>query len=462
MSLDRKTIRSIQAIVGESGVLTSTAALETYSYDATTECRGIPDVVIFPASTGHVSEIMKLADAMCIPVTVRGAGTCLSGGPIPVHGGIVLCMTRMNRIISIDAENFSVCAQAGVVLQNLNLELAKQNLFFPPDPQSLSAATLGGCIAVGSGGPFAVKYGVFKHYILGMTVVLSSGAVVKLGGNTMKNVVGYDLPQLLCGSEGTLGIITEATFRLLSLPRAKETVLAAFDNVVTAGQAVHQIRSGSVLPAKIEMMDNWLIRRIEETMPMGLPLSADAILLFELHGVPETAQKEAGEVMRLCRETGAIEVRAARDENEAASFWAARRAAFSAIYSSAPTLLMEDVTVPTSQIPPLIAFIKDLQGEFDLDIVLVGHAGDGNLHPSILTDRNDAEHFQRATQAVQAIYSKALELGGTISGEHGIGLEKQPYLSQALAPEVIDLLKEIKRVFDPKGILNPGKIWEKE
>lgn len=460
MSLDQKTLGALRSIVGEPGVLTSTAALETYSYDATTDCRGVPDVVVFPSSTGEVSEVMQLAGAMGVPVTVRGAGTCLSGGSIPVRGGIVLCMTRMNRIISINAEDFSVSAEAGVVLQNMNLELAKQNLFFPPDPQSFAAATIGGCLAVGSGGPFAVKYGLFKHYILGMTVVLASGAIVTLGGNTMKNVVGYDLPQLLCGSEGTLGIITEATFRLLSLPPAKETILAVFDSVLTAGQAVHRIRSGSVLPAKIEMMDNWLIRRIEANMPMGLPLSADAILLFELHGVPETAEQEAREVMRLCRETGATEVRLAQDDREAASFWAARRAAFSAIYGSAPTILMEDITVPTSRIPALIAFLKNLQQESGFEIVLVGHAGDGNLHPCILTDRNDTAHFRRAKEAVQKIYSKALELGGAISGEHGIGLEKQPYLSQALSAEVIQLMKEIKQAFDPRGILNPGKIWE--
>jgi glycolate oxidase len=403
---------------------------------------------------------MKLASGNDIPVTVRGAGTCLSGGPVPVAGGIVLCTTRMNRIIDIDSENFTVTVEVGVVLHDLNQELARQNLFFPPDPQSFLAATIGGCVSEGAGGPYAVKYGVFKHYILGMTAVLAGGEILKLGGTTVKNVTGYDLPQLICGSEGTLAVITQVTLRLLSMPEATQTVLAVFGSVKQAGEAVHRVRVSGIVPAKIELMDNWVIRQIEESTPLGLPLAAEAILLFELDGVAEAVAKETRSVIDICRQNGGTEVRAARDAGEAANFWTARRAGFSAVFSSSPTILAEDVTVPTNRIPDFIDFIAGLRKKYDLTIVIIGHAGDGNLHPSVLTDKNDSEHYRRAEEAVAEIFDFALKVGGALSGEHGIGLEKKRFLSRALSPEEIELLKAVKKAFDPKGILNPGKIWE--
>ncbi len=460
MSLSSSILGKLRKIVGDKGVLTSPVELAAYSFDGTTDCRGLPEAVVFPVTTDQVSEIMCLANDDEIPVTVRGAGTNVSGGSVPMSGGIVLCTTRMNKIIDLDTANFTVTTQVGVVLNDLNQELAKHNLFFPPDPQSFLAATIGGCVSENAGGPYAVKYGVFKHYLLGMTVVLPSGSIIALGGKTMKNVTGYDLPQLLCGSEGTLAVITEVTLRLLSLPEAKQTVLAVFEEVVTAGQAVHRILSGGTLPAKIELMDNWVIRRIEEVTPLGLPLEAEAILLFELDGMSEAVKKETHQVIELCKQAGAMEVRPARDAMEAENFWTARRAGFSAIFGQSPTVLAEDVTVPPSRMPELINRIKQIGREHDLTVVMIGHAGDGNLHPSILTDKNDPEHYNRAEKAIHDIFAAALELGGAISGEHGIGLEKRRFLKQAMPPEAISLLKEIKRVFDPKGILNPGKIWE--
>ena len=460
MSLSSSILGKLRKIVGDKGVLTSPVELAAYSFDGTTDCRGLPEAVVFPVTTDQVSEIMCLANDDEIPVTVRGAGTNVSGGSVPMSGGIVLCTTRMNKIIDLDTANFTVTTQVGVVLNDLNQELAKHNLFFPPDPQSFLAATIGGCVSENAGGPYAVKYGVFKHYLLGMTVVLPSGSIIALGGKTMKNVTGYDLPQLLCGSEGTLAVITEVTLRLLSLPEAKQTVLAVFEEVVTAGHAVHRILSNGVLPAKIELMDNWVIRRIEEVTPLGLPLEAEAILLFELDGMSEAVKKETHQVIELCKQAGAMEVRPARDAMEAENFWTARRAGFSAIFGQSPTVLAEDVTVPPSQMPKLIDRIKNIARTNDLTVVIIGHAGDGNLHPSILTDKNDPEHYNRAEKATHDIFAAALELGGAISGEHGIGLEKRRFLKQAMPPEAIGLLKEIKRIFDPKGILNPGKIWE--
>jgi glycolate oxidase len=447
-------------IVGGDGVLTASSDRVAYSYDGTSNWRSMPDVVVFPVTTEQVATVMKLANDREIPVTVRGAGTNLSGGSIPVQGGIVLCMTRMNRLLEIDAANFTATVEVGVVLNTFNQALAQQNLFFPPDPQSFLAATIGGCVAENSGGPYAVKYGIFKHYLLGMQIVMPNGQIMNLGGRTVKNVTGYDLPLLLCGSEGTLAVITQVTLRLLPRPETKQTILAVFNELTTAGKAVHRIRQSGLIPAKIELIDNWIIRRIEEMSPLGLPKEAEAILLFELDGNSAAVEKERCEVIQLCRETGAVEVRPAKDAKEADNFWAARRAGFSAIFGNSPTAMAEDVTVPTDRMAELIATIQDISRRHDVSVVMLGHAGDGNLHPCILTDQHDAEHFQRAEQVAADIFSTALALGGVISGEHGIGLEKKKFLKQAMAPEAIALLKSIKQVFDPKGLLNPGKIWE--
>jgi glycolate oxidase len=448
--------------VGDTSVLTSPVDLESYAFDGTTSWQSRPDVVVFPTTTEQISQIIKLASAGKIPVTPRGAGSNVSGGSVPINGGIVLCTTRMNKILKIDADNFTVTTEVGVVLNDLNLALAKQKLFFPPDPQSFYAATIGGCVSENAGGPYAVKYGVFKHYLLGLTAVLPSGAIVKMGGNTVKNVTGYDLPQIICGSEGTLAIITQVTLRLLPLPPAHQTVIAVFDKVVTSGQAVHKVLTSGILPAKIELMDNWVIRRIEETSHLGLPLEAGAVLLFELDGMPASVVMETEGVINSCREAGSVDVRAARDANEAANFWMARRAGFSAIYGASPTVFAEDISVPVSHIADLISKVEAIAKNYNLTIVIIGHAGDGNLHPSVLTDKGSPEHYQKAEKAVNEIFLAALEYGGAISGEHGIGLEKKRFMKQAMQPEAIDLLRGIKKVFDPDGILNPGKIWEEK
>jgi len=448
--------------VGDTSVLTSPVDLESYAFDGTTSWQSKPDVVVFPTTAEQVAQIMKLASAENIPVTPRGAGSNVSGGSVPIAGGIVLCTTRMNKILKIDVDSFTVTTEVGVVLNDLNRELTRFNLFFPPDPQSFYAATIGGCVSENAGGPYAVKYGVFKHYLLGLTAVLPSGAIVKLGGNTVKNVTGYDLPQILCGSEGTLAIITQVTLRLLPLPPAHQTVIAVFDKVVTSGQAVHKVLTSGILPAKIEMMDNWVTRRIEETSHLGLPLEAGAVLLFELDGMPASVAMETEGVINSCQQAGAVEVRAARDATEAANFWAGRRAGFSAVYGASPTVFAEDITVPISHIADLMARVEDIAKTYNLTIVMIGHAGDGNLHPSVLTDKGSPEHYARAEKAVNEIFLAALEYGGAISGEHGIGLEKKRFMKLAMQPEAIDLLRGIKKVFDPDGILNPGKIWEEK
>jgi len=460
MGLPKAILSQIQHIVGREAVLTSDTDLRAYSFDATSNWQSMPDVVVFPTTTEHVSSIMRLAGENDIPVTVRGAGTCLSGGPIAIRGGIVLCTTRMNRILDIDKDNFTVLVESGVVLNDLNQALASRGLFFPPDPQSFLAATIGGCVSENAGGPYAVKYGVFRHYLLGMTAVLPNGTVLNLGGRTVKNVTGYDLPQLICGSEGTLAVVTRAMLRVLSRPESNQTVLATFASARTAGEAVYKIRASGVVPAKIEFMDNWILQRVEERMPLGLPLSAKAVLLFQLDGAVDAVARESQQVIDLCHAAGADVVRPAENEKEAENFWTARRAGFSAVFGSAPTVLAEDVTVPVSRIPDLVDRVDAVARKYDLTIVMIGHAGDGNLHPSVFTDKADSAHYARARKAVDDIFKAALEYGGAISGEHGIGLEKQKYLKDAMSAEEIGLLKQLKSVFDPQGILNPGKIWE--
>jgi len=460
MSLSKKLLNQLRSIVDETGLLTTEVERQAYGYDGTSDWHKMPDVVVFPTTEKQIADIMILANANELPVTVRGAGTNLSGGSVPVKGGIVLCTTRMNHILDIDENNFTVTVEAGVVLNDLNRSLAEKKLFFPPDPQSFLAATIGGCVSENSGGPYAVKYGIFKHYLLGMRVVLPTGEIVNLGGKTMKNVVGYDLPLLLCGSEGTLAVITQVTLRVISLPETRQTVLAVFDEVVIAGKAVSHVLASGLRPAKIEIMDNWIIQRIEDITPLGLPREAEAILLFETDGMAETVEKETRQIIDLCTQAGAVSVRPAKDAGEANDFWSARRAGFSAVYGNAPTVLAEDVTVPIDQLPALIRRVKQIGSQYDLVIPILGHSGDGNLHPCILTDKNDPEQYAAARKAATDIFDAALSLGGVISGEHGIGLEKKEFLSRAMDAVAIDLLRKIKTVFDPKGILNPDKIWE--
>lgn len=453
-------IGDLQKIVGKENVLTSPEALKAYSYDGTTSWIREPDVVVFPTSTKEISEIMKIANAEKIPVTPRGGGTNVSGGSVPWHGGIVLCTTKMNKILKVDKENLTATVEPGVVLQDLTIRLMREGLFFPPDPQSFLGATLGGIIAENAGGPACVKYGVTKQYILGIEVVLPNGDIVNLGGRTLKNVVGYDLLHIFISSEGTLGVITKAELKLNPIPPAKKTIMAVYGDVALAGESVFRVLENGVIPAKIELLDNWVINRIEEMMPMGLPKDADAVLLFECDGIPEAVDKETEQIVEIVKKYGAVDARLAKDQTEADKYWMGRKAGFAAVFGKAKTVFAEDVTVPRGQIPALINKCKELAKKYNVEIVVLGHAGDGNLHPAILTDISNEEHYGRAVKAMDEIIEGAVDLGGVLSGEHGIGLEKQKFLKRQLEPSVIDMMKKIKGLFDPNNIMNPGKIWE--
>lgn len=457
--IKESVVTELQKIVGTEDALTSPEALKAYSYDGTTSWIKEPDIVLFPTSTQEVSAIMKIANAEKIPVTPRGGGTNVSGGSVPIEGGIVMCFTKMNKILKIDKENLTATVEPGVVLMDLNMALAREGLFFPPDPQSFLGATMGGVIAENAGGPACVKYGVTKQYVLGLEVVLANGDVVNLGGRTLKNVVGYDLIHIFISSEGTLGIIAKAELKLNPLPKARKTIMAVYADVAVAGESVYRVLENGVIPDKIEFLDNWVINRIEEMMPMGLPKDADAVLLFECDGIPETVEKEVEQIVEIVKKNGAVDVRVAKDQAEADRYWLARRAGFAAVFGKAPTVLAEDVTVPRNKMPDLIRKCKEVAKKYNLEITVLGHAGDGNLHPSILTDINNKEAYDRALKGLDEIIEATVSLGGVLSGEHGIGLEKQKFFRRVIDPNVTNLMKGIKQLVDPNNIMNPGKIW---
>jgi len=460
--LEAKIISQLRKIVGKDAVLTSKEDLNAYSYDGTTTWTHMPDVVVLPMTTEEVSQILKLADENKIPVTPRGAGTNVSGGSIPIKGGIVLCTTKMNKILDINKTNLTATVEPGVVLQDFNIALAKQGLFYPPDPQSFLGCTVGGTIAENAGGPYCVKYGVTKQYVLGLEVVLANGYIMKLGGVTVKNRTGYELMMLFTGSEGTLGVITKITLRLIPMPPANKTMMAVFDDMAVGGQAVSNILASGVVPAKIEFVDNFVLRRIEEMTPMGLPVDAKALLLIQADGSPAAVEAESAQIVDTLKKSGAKEVRVAKDADEAARYWKMRSAGFAATFGAAHTVMAEDVAVPRDKLAEFIRRLDEISERTGFFISYLGHAGDGNLHPSIFTDIRKKEEFARAQQAMEEIFEVALSLGGVLSGEHGIGLEKQRFLKRAMDPVALNLMRKIKAILDPNHILNPGKIWEEE
>jgi glycolate oxidase len=340
------------------------------------------------------------------------------------------------------------------------MRLAKEALFFPPDPQSFFGATLGGAIAENAGGPCCLKYGVTKRYILGLEVVLPGGDIIRLGGKTLKSVAGYDLMHLFISSEGTLGVVTCAEIKLRPIPPARQTVMVVYNSIERAGESVATIFENGIVPCKIELMDNWLINSIEDLMTFGLPRDADAVLLFETDGTTESVGKETEKIVELARRCGAVQIRVAKDTDEANRYWVARRAGFAAINGKVRNVVTEDATVPIGQIPALIRKCREMEGRYNLHIVVLGHAGDGNLHPAILSDAQNSDLWERTHKAMDEILETAIELGGVVSGEHGVGLEKVKYMSRSLDSVALNMMKKIKFLFDPNNIMNPGKIWE--
>ncbi len=457
MTIDPQIVKSLQAIVGRKHVLTSQEDLLCYSFDGTF-AEFMPDLVVEPRSTEEVSAILQLAYAHEIPVIARGMGSGLAAGTVPFGGGIVVPLTRMNQILEIDRENMTATVEAGVITVDLQNAVEEHGLFYPPDPASIKHSTIGGNIACNAGGPRCLKYGVTGNYVMGVTVVLADGRVFSSGGKTIKNVTGYSFSELFTGSEGTLGIITEAVLRLISKPRFVRTAVAAFDRLGDASRAVNSILFTGIVPATLELMDETAIVCIEEAMHLGLPLDKEAILIIESDGFDEEGVKhEIKAIARICRDSGASDVQVARDEAGRDKLWRARRSVSPSLARRAPNKLGEDISVPRSQIPEAVRRIKEISQRYGLPIVVFGHAGDGNLHPNILFDKRDPEQWEKVQRIVGEIFATAVELGGTLSGEHGVGTLKLPYLESDVGRVSIEIQQAIKQALDPKGILNPGK-----
>jgi len=457
--LGEATVERLVRIVGKDSVLDSPEELVVYSYDGTFE-EHQPDVVVIPWTTEQVSEVMALAASERIPVVTRGMASGLAAASVPFSGGIALAMTRMKRLLEIDEQNAIAHVEAGIVTADLQAEVEKRGLFYPPDPSSIRHSTIGGNIACNAGGPRCLKYGVTGDYVLGLTVVLADGRVLRTGGKVIKDVVGYDMTALFTGSEGTLGVITEALLKLIAKPRFARMALVEFDSLADASRSVNAILSAGIVPATLELMDETAIACVEEAMHLGLPLDVEAILLVETDGSDEAmVLREIEAVARISRESGARQVNVAQDEAERASLWKARRSVSPSLARKAPNKLGEDITVPRAAIPEAVRRLKAISAEYGLPIVVFGHAGDGNLHPNILFDKRDPEQWAKIEPMVSQVFNTALELGGTLSGEHGVGMLKRPYITRALGPVSIEIQKHIKQVLDPFNILNPGKVF---
>jgi glycolate oxidase len=456
--IDKPILKELQTIVGRTHVLTEPEDLVAYSYDGTFAERR-PDVVVRPDSTEQVSEVMKVAWREEIPVVPRGMASGLAAASIPMTGGMVLDTCRLNRILEIDELNFTVTAQAGVVTQHLADTVAKKGLFYPPDPSSIKQSTLGGNAACNAGGPRCLKYGVTSDYVMGLTAVLADGRILKTGGKAIKNVTGYNLTQLLVGSEGTLGIITELVLKLIPLPKVARTVKAIFPRLADASTCVNNILNAGITPATIELMDETAIATIEEAMQLGLPLDVEAMLIIEADGMDEASViKEIETIADICQATGAGSVEVASTEEERAQLWAARRSISPSLARRAPNKLGEDISVPRSAIPEAVAAIKEISRKHEIPIAIFGHAGDGNLHPNILFDKRDPVQVAKMKKAAADIFDVSVRLGGTLSGEHGVGNLKLAFLEQDIGTISIGVMAAIKQTLDPKNILNPGKV----
>jgi len=428
-----------------------------YGFDASgLEVRA--SAVVWPTSTADVVKVMQYAYEKEIPVVPRGAGTGMTAGAVPSKGSIVLSFEKMKKIIEIDTENLNVLCEPGVINGKLQRELEWTGLFYPPDPASMNFCTLGGNVAENAGGPRALKYGVTRDYVMEIEAVLPNGQVITTGIKTTKGVVGYDLTRLFTGSEGTLAVFTKIRLKVLPLPEEVVTLLAIFTSLESSGDAVTKIISSKIIPRTLEFMDRNAIEAVENYKPIGLPRDADAILLIELDGQPSTITREAEKVIDLCSKLGA-EIKMAKDEFARNNLWASRRALSPALYHIKPSKINEDIVVPRNRVTEMLRRLRTLSEKSGITIVNFGHAGDGNIHVNIMVDKADADEYRRGLGLVEQIFRDTLELGGTLSGEHGVGLTKAEYITMELSRRELDIMKSIKNVFDSKKILNPGKMF---
>lgn len=451
-------LNEIQSMVATGRVLTEVSDRFSYSFDGSFGTF-LPDVVIQTKSTTELAALVKFANREKIPVYPRGQSTSLSGGPLPVKGGMVFDLSVMNDVLEIHEEDLVAVVSPGVLTAAIHKAAEERGLMYPPDPSSSHVSTIGGNLAENSGGPRGLKYGVTKDYVIGLEVITPEGEMIKTGGRTVKNVTGYDLTKLIVGSEGTLGIITKAILRLIPKPQQTATMMAIFDSLVDAGSAISKILSSGILPSKMELMDQASMIAVEQYEPLGLPIDAAALILIELDGHPLALKEEVEEAAALCRAVGAREVRIAKDKKEEGELWKARKLVSPAIVRIKPTKISEDATVPRSKIPQMCEKLQQIRETFGVHLVVFGHAGDGNLHPNIICDKSDPEEMKRVELAIAEIFKAAIDLGGTLSGEHGIGTMKAPFMEMELGASGLDMMKRIKEAWDPNHIMNPGKIF---
>ena len=460
MALADKILPELKRIVGTENVLATPEDLIPYSFDGTAALRQMPGVVVFATTTGQVGSILKLANETRTAVVTRGSGTGLSGGSLPSPGCIVLCTVKMDKILELDRANLTMLVEPGVTTLQVADAASAAGLFYPPDPGSMKISTLGGNVAENSGGLRGLKYGVTRNYIMGLELVLPSGEVLWTGNKCVKDVAGYSLKDLFIGSEGTLGVITKILLRLIPKPQAKKTMVATFAQMDRAAEAVSAIIAAQIIPCTVEFLDRLTIHCVEDYARIGLPLDCEALLLMETDGHPAVVAEEAAQMERICRDKGCLEIRVAGDEAEAAKLASGRRTAFSALARVSPTTILEDATVPRSELAGMIRFVEAVARKYKLRIGTFGHMGDGNLHPTFLTDERNQEEMRRVEEAFKEIFEQAIRLGGTITGEHGVGLAKKSFLPRFAGDAQMRVMRELRRALDPNGILNPGKMFD--
>jgi glycolate oxidase len=453
-------VDDLSSLLAPGRLLHAPEDLLPYGFDGTAALNVPATCVVLPETVEEVALLVRYAAEHRVPIVTRGSGTGLSGGSVPVAGGLVLCLVRMDRILELDERNLTALAECGAITQKIAEAADAVGLLYPPDPGSMKISTIGGNVAENSGGLRGLKYGVTRDYVMGLEVVLASGEVVWLGNKCVKDVAGYSMKDVFIGSEGTLGIITKVLLKLVPKPAAKKTLLATFARMGAAADTVSAIIAAKIIPCTLEFLDKVTIRCVEDFAKVGLPLDCEAILLMETDGHPAVVEEQAQTMAAIATRCGAVSVVTAKDAEEAARLATARRAAFSSLARVAPTTILEDATVPRSELTKMIDFIQEVGVRHRLRIGTFGHMGDGNLHPTFLTDERNHEEMERVELAMREIFDFAIQLGGTITGEHGVGLAKKKFLPRALGDASLGLMRQLKTALDPHGLLNPGKIFD--
>ena len=453
------TLSKLKSIVGQDNFFNSPEHRHVYSYDGTPLLSQLPVAIVRPQSKEQISSIVQLANKERFAIVPRGSGSGLSGGSIPTEDSIVLLTNHWNKILEIDQRNLTAWVEPGVITAQLQYEVESLGLFYPPDPGSSAISTLGGNVAENAGGLRGLKYGVTKNYILGIEVVLPNGDLILLGGKSVKDVAGYNLKDFLIGSEGTLGIFTKILVKLIPKPETSSTLLVFFDKLTDAAETVSDIIASRISPAALEFLDSTTIRCVEKYAHLGLPASIEALLLIEVDGHPLVTKEDVEKIAGICKKHSALEIKIAKDTEEAAKLRSARKVAFSALARVRPTTILEDVTVPRSEIVSMLDKIQSIARKYSLQFGNFGHAGDGNLHPTCLTDERNVSEIHQAEKAFDEIFTEAVVLGGNITGEHGVGLAKRQFLEKLTPPSAIEMMRQIKKVLDPNAVLNPGKIF---